>query len=159
MLEKIMKPERLRLSDSVRRSLKALGGRGIVIIEFDDAIGPIIKYYYNRRSRLVTELLSNSAFTVELAIAGKYAKEIILRDNTRVLLKEFKSKIDGRIGINYVVLEATANADIDALFKILEAIAKKITNEKKLTKSFLSRIIHEAISFAKHRNTKICVSK
>ncbi len=151
MLDVDAKPERIKLDRFSRNILRVLGGRSLAIIEFSDELGPIIKYYYNRRSKFISKLLDNSAFVVELAIVGKHAKELILKDGTRVLLREFLIPINGRLGSNYIVVEISPNANTSILQAVFDELSRMISNYKKFDPSLINKILKK-ILLVKEKN-------
>lgn len=126
------------------------GIRGLAIIMFDEEWGPIVKYYYLRRSKLVSRLLSDKVFPVELAIAGKFADEIKLRDGTKILIESFQSNESGREKIHYIVVEVSKYCRESKIRNILKMLRSNLEKTSKLDNG----VINHALKKILMRNSK-----
>lgn len=143
------KPEKLSLSRKALDSFKRIGGKGLAIIVSDEEWGPIVKYYYLKKSKIVSKLLENKSLPVELSIAGKYAEEIIMKDGSRLILFSYEVLSDtyDRKKTNYIVVEVSPDANSDNLKPIIEKLKHEITRignpDKRLLRKILINLLNE----------------
>ncbi len=136
-------PERLSLSRRALNSFKKIGGKGLAIIVSDEEWGPVVKYYYLKRSRIITKLLENKSLPVELSIAGKYAEEILMKDGSKLVISSYEVPSDKykRKKTNYIVIEVSPDTNAEKLKPIMEKLKREIANVKNLNKGFLRKIL------------------
>jgi len=136
-------PERLSLSKRALNSFKKIGGKGLAIIVSDEEWGPIVKYYYLKRSKIVSKLLENKSLPVELSIAGKHAEEIIMKDGSKLMIFSYEVPSDthSRKKTNYIIVEVRPDANAEKLKPIIEKLKKEITKIRNPNKGLLRRIL------------------
>ncbi len=141
-------PEKIRLNRRALHNFKKIGGKGLAIIISDDEWGPIVRYYYLKRSRIVSKLLENKSLPVELSIAGKYAEELIMKDGSKIIIFSYEtpSKIYDRKKINYIIVEVFPNIDAEKLTPIITKLKREISKMDSPDRSLLSKILTQILS-------------
>jgi len=134
-------PIRLKLSKHAFSTLLKIGARGLAVIISDEEWGPVVRYYYLKRSRLINSMLENKAFPAELSIIGKHAEELILKDGTKVLIWPFKTKSGDRYIVNYIVLEVGDNINKSELKKILKEISIRLEKNSADDPKFVNKLL------------------
>lgn len=136
-------PEKLQLNRRAFYNFTKIGGRGLAIIVSDEEWGPVVKYYYLRKSKLVSKLLENKSLPVELSIAGKYAEEIIMKDGSRVILFTYETPSEAyeRKKLNYIAIEVSPDIDIAKIKPLLTKLKNEIKRVKRPNKSLLRKIL------------------
>jgi len=135
-------PEPLKLGRHALYNFTKAGGRGLAIIFFDNELGPIVKYYYLKRGKLISTLLKNKAFSVEMSIIGKYAEEIVLKNGVKALIYTFSFKNTDK---NFIVVELSEKNDKKLLKSIINEIVSKLKSVKKANSTEISKTIRSVL--------------
>ncbi len=96
-------PTKIALSRTTLRKLRNLGIRNICFTDHDEAVGPYLKFYLNRKSIFFRQLENNPAFLADLLILSKDMKEILLKDERSLVLFGSLDKT----GLRLILVETT----------------------------------------------------
>jgi len=134
----------LRFSKQELNKLNELGINGLAIILFHEKKGPYLAYYYRKNSKLVSDLLRNSALSVEMSVIAKYAKEVILKNDSRIMIKEFRIKKERTIP-NFFVIQLKSNYKKAEIRRLLDSISKRLSKLKDFEKEEVENILRDEI--------------
>lgn len=121
---------------------RRIGIQGLSIIEFDDNDGPKPKYVYSKNAKLIRRILRDRMFSAKMSILAKYACEAIMNDNSRVIIEPFES-IGDRIKTNYIVVQASPNANFSAIRSILKELRKRLNGSTSIDKSMIEKALKD----------------
>ena len=145
-LTKTPEPIKIYLGKEARMKLHRMGAKGIAIILFDEFWGPVFQYYYIKRSKLVSRLLENRAMPAELSIIGKYVREMVLKDGTRVLITPFITKGQGRDNVNFILVELRENVkNKRKLLELIMEVASELNGSEKIDLVKISNVIRKKL--------------
>ncbi len=154
-LVKAPEPTKIYLGKEARMKLHRMGAKGMAVILFDEFWGPVFQYYYIKRSKLVSRLLENRAMPAELSIIGKYVREMVLKDGTRVLIAPFITRGQGRDNMNFILVELRENVkNKKRLLELLTEVASELNGSEKIDLMKISNVIRKKLIKKKNNAAK-----
>jgi len=131
----------LDLGKDFRESFQRMGIKNIFIIEFDEMLGPKLKYFTNRDD-ILNKMLTNPAFTAEITIFAKYADEVRLKDGRKLVINEMI--INNKQ--NYIFIEIGRGHMSPKPLKFSKYIHEALMRKGEVNKDVLKKAIREALT-------------
>ncbi|MCD6491413.1 MAG: hypothetical protein ACP6IQ_07565 [Candidatus Njordarchaeia archaeon] len=131
----------IKLTNAMESTLNNLRVNNIIILEFNEELGPQLKFY-TKKDDLVNKMLQNPAYVAEMTIIAKHCKEATFRNGSKTAFGEFLVKTNR----NFVLVEISKESFSWKPKKLAEHIAKILGKEKIINEKTIINAISAALS-------------
>ncbi|MGQ4892794.1 MAG: hypothetical protein ACP6IP_09960 [Candidatus Njordarchaeia archaeon] len=123
----------------LKQNFETIGIRNIFIIEFDEVLGPKLKFFASKDD-ILEKMIANPAFVAEITIFAKYANEVLLKDGRRLVIKEVLVKNKQ----NYIFIEIGRNFLSPKPLKFARYMKEFLTKTGEISKESIKKAVREA---------------
>lgn len=135
----------IELNDRVTATLGGLGIKNILLITFDDILGPQLAFFW-RFSRLIGNILENERIVTQIMMSSQISSSIELDTGDLIILSRFLREGEQRQIQNVIIAEVARDAEMEQIRTLLDRVGDELSRVDTISGQSLERIINNAVS-------------